>query len=304
MQSDERDLPSHTNSPDPREERMADSGTSSTAFCRRCGETSVPVRNCCPWCGAWLVGEPPRVAPIYEIEEEKPERDWHSGLRAEDFAIPAKKPSQLVPILVVIGSYIFLLGSLVMFIFVAIVTHIHENENDMMAGMAVVEILDAVMTVAALAFVWKSAKQVIPDRTRLITWLIAIPILAALLAVNILFVTYLRELFKQFNPPQPEVMKVTLVSVLLICVQPAIIEELFFRQMVLGVFRKSMNLHLAVGITAAMFSFAHLGNPIGMPYLFLAGVVFCYARVFGGLTLAMVMHFIHNFVVIAYEAWK
>src|SRR5262249_38724607 len=81
-------------------------------------------------------------------------------------------------------------------------------------------------------------------------------------------------------------------------------EELFFRQMTLGVLRRSMNLHLAVWTTAGLFAFAHLTNPFGMPYLFLAGGLFGYARVFGGLPLAMVMHFIHNFVVIAYEAWK
>jgi membrane protease YdiL (CAAX protease family) len=96
----------------------------------------------------------------------------------------------------------------------------------------------------------------------------------------------------------------TLVTVLLICVQPAIVEELFFRQMTLGVFRKSMNLHLAVWITAGLFAFAHLGQILAMPYLFLAGGLCGYARVYGGLPLAMILHFLHNLVVVAYEAWK
>lgn len=270
-------------------------------FCRRCGETSVPVENCCPWCGAWLVGDPPSVSPVYE-EEDEPEDDWHTDLRAEDLAPPVRKPSQAFPLAVVAVSYFLLLGSLVLFMVVAVVYRI-TNTEEMFAGLATVEVLDAILTVVALALVWKSAKQVRAERTGLSAWLVAWPMLAALLTVNILFITYLRELFKPFGPVEAEKISVTWITVMLICVQPAIVEELFFRQMVLGVFRKSLNVHLAVWLTAAMFAFAHLGNPIGMPYLFLAGGVFGYARVFGGLPLPMAMHFVHNFVVIAYAAW-
>jgi membrane protease YdiL (CAAX protease family) len=269
-------------------------------FCRRCGETSVPVENCCPWCRAWLVGDPPSVAPVYE--DNGPEDDWHAELEERDFRPPPPKPSQAVPLAVVGVSYFLLLGSLVLFMFFAVVYQI-TGQEEMFKGLAVVEALDALLTVGALALVWKSARQVRAERTGLLAWLVAWPMLAALLAVNILFITYLRELFKPFGPVETEKIGVTWVTVLLICVQPAIVEELFFRQMVLGVLRKSLNVHLAVWLTAAMFAFAHLGNPIGMPYLFLAGAVFGYARVFGGLPLPMVMHFVHNFVVIAYAAW-
>ena len=65
-----------------------------------------------------------------------------------------------------------------------------------------------------------------------------------------------------------------------------------------------MNLHVAVWATAGLFAFAHLTNPFGMPYLFLVGGVLGYARVYGGLTLVMVMHFVHNLAVVAYEALK
>jgi membrane protease YdiL (CAAX protease family) len=270
-------------------------------FCRRCGETSVPVENCCRWCSAWLVGEPPKVSPVYE--RPGPEDDWHAGLREEHFRAPPREPSQMVPLLVVGISYAMLLGSLVLLIVWAVVNGAGSQE-DLLPALTAVEVLDAVLTVGALALVWKSAKQARAHRTGVMAWLVAWPMLAALLAVNILFITYLRELFKPFGPVEAEKMQVTLTTVLLICVQPAIVEELFFRQMVLGVFRRSMNVHLAVWLTAAMFAFAHLGNLVGMPYLFLAGAVFGYARVFGGLPLAMLMHFVHNFVVIAYEAWR
>ena len=141
------------------------------------------------------------------------------------------------------------------------------------AGLALVEAADAVLTVVALALVWRQAKQPLPEGTALLTWLAAIPVMCALLGLNILYITFLRELLKPFGTATPVEIKVTFVTVLLICVQPAIVEELFFRQMTLGVFRKSMNLHLAVWLTAAMFALAHLGNPLGMPYLFLVGGV-------------------------------
>jgi membrane protease YdiL (CAAX protease family) len=294
-------------------------------FCRRCGETAVPAKNCCPWCGAWVVGDPPEVAPTYEGPDDD-EDDWHAELRDDDFKPPAPKKSQAMPLVVVAVSYFLLLASLIFFSFVAVIYHL-QSEEEMYAGLGAVEALDAVLTVAALGLVWKTARQPKAVGTGALAWLVAWPMLAALLAVNILFITYLRELFKPFGPVEAEKMKVTLVTVLLICVQPAIVEELFFRQMVLGVFRKSMatdrlvyrifrfvpfirltahrelGFHSAVWLTAALFAFAHLGNIVGMPYLFLAGVVFGYARVFGGLPLAMLMHFVHNFVVIAYAAW-
>src|SRR5262249_12025090 len=104
--------------------------------------------------------------------------------------------------------------------------------------------------------------------------------------------------------PEPEKLKLTVVTILLVCVQPAIVEELFFRQMTLGVFRRSMNLHLAVWLTAGVFAFAHPFKPPGLPLLFLVGGVLGYARAYGGLTLPIIMHFVHNFAVVAYEAWK
>lgn len=274
-------------------------------FCRRCGETSEPVASCCPWCGAWLVGERPRAVPVYSLDDEEPEPedDWDAEAGHEAFVVPVAAPPPFPPLVVVFVSYALLIASLIGFVFFAVVYGL-SNENEMHAGLALVEIADTVLVVGALALVWRQAKQKLPEGTVVATWVAAFPILFALLCLNIAYITFLRELLKPFVTTQPVGMKVTFVTVMLICVQPAIVEELFFRQMTLGVFRRSMNVHLAVWLTAAMFAFAHLANPLGMPYLFLAGGVFGYARIYGGLPLAMLMHFIHNFAVIAYEAWK
>ncbi len=274
-------------------------------FCRRCGETSAPVANCCPWCGAWLVGEPPVVVPVRVPEDER-EDDWHTRHADEEterYAPRRQAPPLVPPLVVVFVSYGLLLGSLILFLVFAILFRL-TNEEDQHAGLALVEAIDAILTVAALGLVWKTAKQKLPDGTMGLTWVAAFPVLFLLLCLNLAYITVLRELLRPLGAPEPEKMKLTLVTVLLVCVQPAIVEELFFRQMTLGVFRKSMNLHLAVWATAGLFAFAHLANPIGMPYLFLAGGAFGYARAFGGLTLAMVLHFVHNFAVVAYDALK
>lgn len=271
-------------------------------FCRRCGETSEPVANCCPWCAAWLVGERPVATPVYSLDDE-PEDDWHTAAAAYSSAVPVAAPPLLPPLVVVFVSYGLLLGSLVLFLIVAVLRGI-ADEDELHAGLAIVQAVDAILTVGALALVWRVAKQKLPDGTMALTWLTAFPVLFALLCLNVAYITFLRELIKPLGAPQPEQLKLTLVTVLLICVQPAIVEELFFRQMALGVFRRSMNLHFAVWATAGLFAFAHLTNPFGMPYLFLVGGVLGYARAYGGLTLAMVMHFVHNLAVVAYEALK
>lgn len=274
-----------------------------TVFCRRCGETSEPVANCCPWCGLWLVGQPPTVAPIYSLDDEEPEDDWHTEAAEPEYALPVAAPPLIHPLVVVGVSYALLLGSLVLFLFVAVLRGV-ADEDELHAGLAIVEIADAILTVGALALVWRAAKQKLPEGTVGVAWLTAFPVLFALLCINIAYITFLRELFRPFGAPQPERLKLTLITVMLICVQPAIVEELFFRQMTLGVFRKSMNLHAAVWLTAGLFAFAHLTNPFGMPYLFLAGGLFGYARVYGGLPLAMTLHFLHNLAVVSYEALK
>jgi membrane protease YdiL (CAAX protease family) len=53
-----------------------------------------------------------------------------------------------------------------------------------------------------------------------------------------------------------------------------------------------------------MFAMAHIYNPLGLPYLFLAGVVFGLARVYGGLLLPMILHFLHNLAVMAFEVMR
>ena len=89
---------------------------------------------------------------------------------------------------------------------------------------------------------------------------------------------------------------------LAVCVQPAVIEELFFRYSCLGHLRKVMNVHGAIWVSAVMFGLAHLHNPIGMPVLIVIGAGFGYMRVASGsLALPIILHGLHNAAVLLME---
>ena len=84
------------------------------------------------------------------------------------------------------------------------------------------------------------------------------------------------------------------------CLQPAVVEELFFRCLALDTLRSVMGLHAAVAVSALMFGLAHVGVPLSIPMLGLVGVPLAYARVCSGtLVLPMLLHFLHNWIIVA-----
>lgn len=274
--------------------------------CPRCGEKVEPIENRCPWCSKWLVGRPPPKPPRPR-DDERDETDqpvWYGRSDAEE---REERPSEVrppvPPLAVVFVSYGLLLGSLIALAVYAVARGITE-QADLNAGMLAVGLFDAALTAGALALVWRTAQQPAPGRAFVPMWLLALPMLALLLLLNISYIALLRELFRPFGAAQTEQVRVTFATIFLICALPAVMEEAFFRQLALGVFRRSMSLHAAVWLAAGLFALAHLANPLGMPYLFVAGAAFGYARAYGGLPLAMLLHFLHNFAVVAYEAWR
>jgi membrane protease YdiL (CAAX protease family) len=85
---------------------------------------------------------------------------------------------------------------------------------------------------------------------------------------------------------------------LLLCVAPAVVEELFFRRLALDVFRRSTGSGTAVFASSAMFAAAHTGALVSIPVLFVLGVVLSWARLrTASLALPMLLHFAHNLVV-------
>jgi membrane protease YdiL (CAAX protease family) len=93
------------------------------------------------------------------------------------------------------------------------------------------------------------------------------------------------------------------VCVVSICVCPAIFEELAFRGFIQSSMMRVMEVRDAVLVTALMFAILHL-SPIGMVHLAIIGLVLGVLRVrTGSLYPGMLMHFCHNFWVIAAEKW-
>jgi len=93
-------------------------------------------------------------------------------------------------------------------------------------------------------------------------------------------------------------------AVLLVCVEPAIIEELGFRGIILGSLRRVLSDREAIGVSAVLFMIIHL-SVLSCPHLLLLGLVLAYLRIrTGSLYPGMVLHFSHNLLVLLAEAWE
>ena len=91
--------------------------------------------------------------------------------------------------------------------------------------------------------------------------------------------------------------------VLLICVQPAVIEELAFRGILLSTMSDLMKPAEAVAVSAIAFAIMHFSLASLVPFALL-GMYFGWMRLrSGSLWPAMIAHFAHNFLIIADERW-
>ena len=132
-------------------------------------------------------------------------------------------------------------------------------------------------------------------------WASAVAGLGLVLALNLAYHTVLRGYIGLSAAADP-ILAVTGVTPLLLfayCLEPALIEELFFRYLALDTLRGVMNVHAAVAVSSVMFGLAHIGVPLSIPMLALVGMALGYARVASGrLALPMLLHFLHNFVIV------
>jgi membrane protease YdiL (CAAX protease family) len=142
---------------------------------------------------------------------------------------------------------------------------------------------------------------------RPLTWAVAAPGFLVLLGVNLGYHQLLKWLVSPYQDANaPQIIDISLKdgwwAVLLVCVQPAVVEELFFRYLLFGHLRPHLGLHGAVWLTAVIFGMAHLGNIPGWPVLILLGAGLGYARAYSGtLALPILLHFLHNFAVLVID---
>jgi len=243
--------------------------------CWRCGLPADPVGGACPHCRARL-GPP----------------------------APAKPSDRPHPLLGVITAYaVMLTASLVW----GWVVHFSDGlgESGRLVGTAVLEGFDtALVLITALAIGRVSVPRP-ARRVRAAAWVTAPVALAAVLATNVAYRAVLAAYLRPGWAPEPAAEPGwSALTVVLCCVQPAVVEEWFFRYLALGAVRTAAGTHAAVWVSAVMFALAHVYNPLGLPWLLLAGVVFGYWRVAGGgLALPILMHFAHNAVILGVEGF-
>jgi uncharacterized protein len=181
-----------------------------------------------------------------------------------------------------------------------------EQRRVLLEQLIVFEAIDTFLVV--VAFIWASRPPAFwrSDRQYAAAWLTAGPLLALLLGVNWSYHEVLRNALGR--PPFIEFIELDVRSnpaliILAVCVQPAIVEELFFRYLALTHLRSVMGLHGAVWVSSVMFGMAHIHVPLSIPILILVGAGLGYMRVWsGGLAIPMVMHAVHNAVVLYLES--
>ena len=167
----------------------------------------------------------------------------------------------------------------------------------------IVEVIDTVIVGMVLVLCRSSPPQVNEAPAYLWkTTAVSIPTLAALLLLNFGYHSLLHEVL-QVPLLQDEVAnKLDLLLIVTYCLQPAIVEELYFRGFSIGVLRGIVGRNGVVWISAVMFAFLHTSVLLSIPYLILVGAFFGYVRVLSGsLILPMLLHFAHNLIVLGWE---
>ncbi len=171
----------------------------------------------------------------------------------------------------------------------------------------IIGIETALMTVTTLIFTvayWSSLKRQL-DVTLLwnkwvpLSFLLLIPIFL----VHYGYFSFLFE-FSSASRSMTQMLKdrgtAPWVLILLICVQPAIFEEIAFRGLIQHWLKVSVGPTKAIVIGAGLFAAMHL-SAVSFPYLFLVGLFFGWIKwKTGSLYPCMLLHFTHNFVVIYY----
>jgi uncharacterized protein len=263
--------------------------------CWRCAKSVAPVRGLCPVCRARLreIPKPHRTARRAPISGSSVHDDIHS-VKAVMWMFVL-----LLSVSVVQGWYLH--GDLNL----ARMPR-QQQQQVLLDQLIIFSAVDSILLMVALAWARTPPSVITSADRRLGMWLLAAPLLGVLLGVNFLYHYLLTEYLGAANPN--EIIALgwkdhLFAMLLLVCVQPAVVEELFFRYLAFGHLRRVMGDHGAILVSSVMFGVAHIHNPLSVPVLVAVGVGLGYARwLSGGMILPMLMHGLHNLVVLIVEA--
>ncbi len=247
--------------------------------CWRCDLSAPATMAKCPHCGARLATIAPR-----EVAET-------TGLQA------------LVKAL--IFSFVFLLVTgIVHGVVVGVMIDDAKVIDDslrhkLLIELLILEALDSLVIAVVVAKYGASIGSIAPSTgRRVLAWVLSLPLLAGLLAVNTFYHWVLRSYLHVPLLEGELTAKLDALLILTYCVQPAIFEELYFRGFALGTLTKLTNTTAAVLISALMFGMVHLAVPLSIPYLIGFGLVFGFIRLnCGTIWLPILLHFLHNLIV-------
>ena len=269
--------------------------------CWRCGKQFPLVQAHCPFCQARNRQFDGALAAILDAPASGDQENEASEFDER-------------PLRIAMWAYVISLVASLIFGGIGHLTLANETEIDqsvatvLVIQMFALEAIDTVVIVIALVLCGRIALRFSPSSgRRLATWVSAAPLLAVMLALNM---AYHEAIITFTGAPvvEDELLKFPDLLpwlIVMLCFQPAIVEELFMRQLFLGVLDQHMGPHGAVWISAVAFGLLHLGVPLSIPYLALLGVVLGYLRVYsGGILLPILFHFAHNAIVVAIEVFS
>lgn len=252
-----------------------------TVDCRRCRKSYPQDEPRCPWCRA-------RNASFAPAASTRPASDDPAFLT-------------LRTVFVLYGIQLLFTG--IYYAALAQGGDLTQDAETYLGTVTGLEIIDAILVAIAFALTRHSPPPPdVPHKT--LAWSLAFPLLAVALAINFGYHAVLQWVgFRMIDlPVRLDDPTLAAWSILAICVQPALVEEWFFRGVAWKAMRGVLGPHQTVWIVAVMFGMAHSGVPISIPVLSFVGVLFGYARLYsGGLLLPMLLHFVHNLIVVIVE---
>ena len=261
----------------------ADAG-SPQCDCWRCGKSIDAGLANCPYCAAVIGSGSAAAAPSRAV---------------------SRPDSALMRMLVAYGILLAFSVVAALILRLALDGPRGASATDELTATLVLEGIDTVVVLAAIAYV--RPRNQLPRKNpsqKAVAWLVFLPVLAGLLALNTVYHSVLRAV-AHIDLAESSVFKDPALLpgwILAICVQPALVEELFFRYLALGALRSITGVHAAVILSAVMFGMMHLFVPLSIPMLIVLGIGLGYARVYsGGLMLPIALHFLHNSAVLVLE---
>jgi uncharacterized protein len=267
--------------------------------CSRCGKTVAADLSNCPFCDARLPVATPLLPPT------------NPGVTIDTPRIVPHEPDVAMAVTRLLIFYLLLLSTnlIAHWIARAYLGDAEPDRNSMhklVFVMLAVETVDVIIVAASLAMIpWPPKPSLAISLPRPVGWLAGAGILVAVLALNFAYHAALRNFVQYPHWAQDHMAMPIGWGILLVCIQPAVVEELFFRFIALGTLAQVMNVAAAIAVSSVMFGMAHSAVFLSIPILTVVGVGLGFARVLSGsMVLPMVMHALHNAVVLYLESTR